>query len=76
LADHNSLLAIIAGVPTDAFAQTAPTTSQIRDGQRVVINFGIDNVTDKLPPSPNNPSLFNTLPDTYPDTYPDTAAIA
>lgn len=31
----------------------------------LTVNFGIDNVTDKLPPLPNNPSLFNTLPDTY-----------
>jgi iron complex outermembrane recepter protein len=31
----------------------------------LTVNFGIDNITDKLPPLPNNPSLFNTLPDTY-----------
>ncbi|WP_232780837.1 TonB-dependent receptor domain-containing protein [Aquidulcibacter paucihalophilus] len=29
------------------------------------VNFGVDNLTDKKPPLPNNPSLFNTLPDTY-----------
>jgi iron complex outermembrane recepter protein len=31
----------------------------------LTVNFGIDNLTDKLPPFPNNPALFNTLPDTY-----------
>lgn len=36
-----------------------------RNDNGLTVNFGIDNVTDKLPPLPNNPSLFNTLPDTY-----------
>ena len=31
----------------------------------LTVNFGIDNLTDKKPPLPNNPALFNTLPDTY-----------
>lgn len=31
----------------------------------LTINFGIDNLFDKQPPLPANPSIFNTYPDTY-----------
>jgi iron complex outermembrane recepter protein len=31
----------------------------------LTVNFGIDNVAAKQPPTPKNPSTFNTYTDTY-----------
>jgi iron complex outermembrane recepter protein len=31
----------------------------------LTVNFGVDNIADKEPPTPKNFGLFNTYPDTY-----------
>ncbi|MCU0881183.1 MAG: TonB-dependent receptor [Hyphomonadaceae bacterium] len=36
-----------------------------RYSEQLTVNFGVANLTDKQPPLPTNPALFNTLPDTY-----------